>query len=109
MESSGYTLDLYCDNIDDDAKHKHGYYDIDNGRKFPLSYFEDGPKCYEKVRKMAKEDGWKFLKDGGHLCPKCSGKESTSHKLPPGVTSISVWDLLAQKSKSPVTDTLKKL
>jgi len=56
-EVSGYSLELYCDNV---GPHAH--------REFPHCYFHQlrGP-CVKAARKH----GWVFHKNGKLSCPKC--------------------------------------
>jgi hypothetical protein len=62
MQVGGYTLDLYCDGINENHEYK----------EFPHQFIDEhGSKC----RKAAHRAGWKFLRSGETLCPKCSGKK----------------------------------
>lgn len=63
---SCYTLDLYCDNREH-GKCK-GFKRYDDS---PITYcHEMGSVCMS----MARNDGWLLKRDGGALCPSCSGK-----------------------------------
>lgn len=79
MSATGcYTLDLYCDvtcRTRSDpclivggkrlirGEHSHG--------EFPHQFTDElGSQC----RKMARQAGWVFKRDGTTVCPRCSGK-----------------------------------
>lgn len=77
MQVGCYTLDLYCDNLEDESKHTHGWYVVDPGgagsKQFPLQYTgETGGEC----RRRARKHGWKLARseNGKDLCPRCTGK-----------------------------------
>lgn len=72
MIAGTYTLHLYCDNISDEEKHRGGYYDFDDGTKFPEEFVADGKDCYHSVRRMAKKAGWKLNRNNTAICPKCN-------------------------------------
>lgn len=64
--ASGYTLDLYCDNI------KHG--DHHEWKEFPHTYTSDERLCKSICFSRARKHGWLIGKEKT-LCPKCSGKK----------------------------------
>jgi hypothetical protein len=69
MKSSGYTLDLYCDNDNCPDKYKFG-----SKANFTEYTGEKGSTCRAKARK----DGWYLAKNNEKdLCPKCN----KNHKL----------------------------
>lgn len=71
MTSYGlYTLSLYCDNQT-----------VDEFFSLPIKpgqhSWGDMPVVFEhrqqrRCKQLAKEAGWKFYKDGRHLCPRCA-------------------------------------
>jgi hypothetical protein len=76
MQAACYSLDLYCDNEDEDPRQnpngKHGY------DAFPYQYTgETGGEC----RKAARKEGWILNKDGKDFCPRCSGKKKVVKSL----------------------------
>jgi len=66
-----YTLDLYCDN-----KPAHQYLwisDYMSDGKFPVQFIgERGCDCRQQARKA----GWKLMRDGRALCPRCTGAKA---------------------------------
>jgi len=61
MIIGGYTLDLYCDQENEN----HEY------NEFPQKYYhEQGSVCRARARKA----GWVLHKDGTATCPKCNPK-----------------------------------
>jgi hypothetical protein len=67
-----YTLDLYCDvpceQIFSHCAAKKGQHRF---KEFPHQFTDElGSEC----RKMARQAGWVFKRDGTTVCPRCSGK-----------------------------------
>lgn len=73
MEVGGYSLHLYCDQTlpicyvggshqpVPDGYHEYG--------EFPHEFVgQTGAEC----KKMARDKGWTFHRDGKHSCPRCS-------------------------------------
>lgn len=60
-----YSLDMYCDHDHSDDE-SNGYYAL----KSENFYAEYG----STARRMARQAGWVFHKDGTATCPECSGK-----------------------------------
>ena len=70
MRVGCYTLDLYCDHVDqeafDDGVHIYG--------EFPHQFTAElGAEC----RRNARRAGWILKKNGGDICPKCTKKRKT--------------------------------
>jgi hypothetical protein len=76
MIVGGYTLDLYCDNDQDDNKNYHWI--LTNGTyivgDYEINHQYVGENFSEAVR-QAKKDGWKVnRKNDICICPVCMGK-----------------------------------
>ena len=76
MIFGAYTLDLYCENMETYEIHKHMWYVLKDGRKFPLQYVgQTNRECMQ----LARAAGWTF-KTGEYgqklaICPICSKKK----------------------------------
>jgi len=70
-----YTLDMYCDKKTDSfSAAPDTVHDWD---EFPHQIMaESGSAC----RTLARKRGWIIKRDGGAICPKCSGKKLPSNK-----------------------------
>lgn len=66
MQVRGYTLALYCDNLEQD----YCFGGHHEWNEFPHEYLhsERGSACRAEARK----DGWILKRDGTAICPKCA-------------------------------------
>jgi len=69
MVVSGYSLNLYCDNLE---AHPHDMVEPpDWSYKFPVEFYDDGSRSYHTTRNKARKQGWKFTRDNRCYCPNC--------------------------------------
>lgn len=69
MIVGGYSLDLYCENLDGDTCKNPRPKD---GLTHPAEYYS---QTFGECARMAREDGWRLnRKKGTAICPWCTGK-----------------------------------
>ncbi len=71
MMASGYSIHLYCDAIGPEglSRGPHGY------DEFPHEFTGE---TFGECARSARRTGWRFKRDGTHICPKCNRPRPTA-------------------------------